>query len=145
MPFETGPYIQVAAFCENVIEDKNGLLSLIRLIDTLTHTTTGPEPPSQMPPVTWNMKLVIALKSGEARGRHEVRVVPQLPSGETKPPLVMSAYFRGEEQSQNLIAEMTFTFEIEGLYWFVTYLDDEFFTRIPFHIKYLPIPTGPAG
>ncbi len=34
MSLETGPYIQAATFCENVIEDKTGVPSLIHLIDT---------------------------------------------------------------------------------------------------------------
>jgi len=32
----TGPFVSVAAFCENVIEDKSGVLSLIRVVDRLT-------------------------------------------------------------------------------------------------------------
>ncbi len=80
MSLETGPYIQAAAFCENVIEDKTGVLSLIHLIDTLTHTVGGPEPPAEMPSVPWHMKLVLRLKAGRARDRHEIKIVPELPS-----------------------------------------------------------------
>lgn len=75
-PFAEGPYVQVATFCETTIEGKDGVLSLVRLIDTLTHQERGPNPPSEMPPVPWKMKLVLMLKSGCARGRHEIRVIP---------------------------------------------------------------------
>ncbi len=52
MSFEEGPYVQVAAFCDSIIEDKTGALSLIRIIDTLTHTERGPAPPPEMPPIS---------------------------------------------------------------------------------------------
>lgn len=35
---ETGPYLKAAAFCGDVIEDKDGVLSLIRVIDRLIVT-----------------------------------------------------------------------------------------------------------
>lgn len=143
MLFETGPYIQAAAFCENVIEDKTGALSLIRLIDTLTHTESGSEPPSEMPPVPWHMKLVLMLKAGRARGRHEIKIVPELPSGETKTPLIFSVHMEADERGQNLLADIAFTFIMEGLHWFNVYFDDALFTKIPFRAKYMRLTTGP--
>ena len=32
-PFERGPYIQVAAFCERVLQEADGVVSLIRIVD----------------------------------------------------------------------------------------------------------------
>lgn len=139
MLFETGPYIQAATLCENVIEDKMGVLSLIRLIDTLTHTAAGPEPPAEMPPIPWRMKLVLMLKAGSARGRHEVKVVPEQPSGELLQPIVLTVHMEGEERGQNLIADVAFTFTMEGLYWFNVYFDDTLFTKMPFRVKYVRV------
>ena len=141
MLFEQGPYIQMAGICEQVIEDKTGALSLIRIIDTITHTEARPDAPTEMPPVTYPMKMVIMLKAGRARGRHELKIVPQLPSGETKTPLIRSVQMEGEERGFNNIINMLFTFTMEGLYWFNIYLDDSLLTRIPLRIKYNRIVT----
>jgi len=141
MTFEQGPYIQMAGLCEQVIEDKTGVLSLIRIIDTITHTAAGPEAPTEMPPVPYPMKMVIMLKSGRARGRHELKIIPELPSGELKSPLVRSIQMEGEERGFNNIINMVFTFTMEGLYWFNIYLDDSLLTRIPLKIKYERIVT----
>ena len=141
MQFEQGPYVQMAGVCEQVIEDKTGALSLIRIIDTITHTEAGPDAPAEMPNVTYPMKMVIMLKSGRARGRHELKIVPQLPSGETKTPLVRSIQMEGEERGFNNIINMLFTFTMEGLHWFNVYLDDSLLTRIPLRIKYNRILT----
>jgi hypothetical protein len=141
MSFEGGPYIQVACLCELLIEDKTGVASVIRIIDTLTHTQAGPNPPEDMPPVPFNMKLVLMFKSGRARGRFNLRMVPQLPTGETKEGIIATVHFEGEEKGVNFAANMAFVFEHEGLYWFNVYLDDEKLTAIPFRVKYNRIVT----
>ena len=61
MQLEQGPYVQIAAFCEQVIEEKSGVLSLIRLIDGITRRESGPNPAEEMPAVNYKMKLVIIL------------------------------------------------------------------------------------
>jgi len=141
MGFEQGPYIQMAGLCENVIEDKTGALSLIRIIDTITHTEARPDAPTEMPNVTYPMKMVVMLKSGRARGRHELKIIPELPSGELKPPLTRSIQMEGEERGVNNIINMLFTFTMEGLHWFDIYLDDSLLTRIPLRIKYNRVVT----
>lgn len=145
MTLEQGPFIQAAALCEQVIEDKAGVLSLIRIIDTITHTEARPDAPIDMPPITYPMKMVIMLKSGRAHGRYELKIVPELPSGETKSTLTQSIQLEGEERGTNNIINMLFTFTMEGLYWFNIYLDDSLLTRIPMRIKYnriiTPAPT----
>ena len=141
MQFQQGPYIQMAGICDQVIEDKTGALSLIRIIDTITHTEARPDAPVEMPSVTYPMKMVIMLKSGRARGRHELKIVPQRPSGETKAPHIRSIQMEGEERGVNNIINMLFTFTMEGLHWFDIYLDDSLLTRIPLRIKYNRIVT----
>jgi hypothetical protein len=145
MTFEQGPFLTAAALCEQVIEDKTGVLSLIRLIDTIVNAVTSPDAPEDMPPVTYSMKMVIMLKSGRAKGRHELKISPELPSGELKQSITQSVQMEGEERGINQIINMVFTFTIEGLYWFNIYLDDILFTKVPLRIKYnrivIPAPT----
>jgi len=141
MPFEQGPYIQMAGLCEQVIEDKTGVLSLIRIIDTITHTEARPDAPIDMTPVTYPMKMVLMLKSGRSRGRHEIKIVPELPSGESKSSFSQSIQMEGEERGANSIINLLFTFTMEGLYWFNIYLDDSLLTKIPMRIKYNRIIT----
>jgi hypothetical protein len=141
MPFEQGPYIQVAGLCEQVIEEKTGVLSLIRMIDTITHTEARPDAPIDMPAFTYPMKMVLMLKSGRSRGRYELKIVPELPSGEIKSPFSHSIQMEGEERGANNIINLLFTFTMEGLYWFNIYLDDSLITRIPMRTKYNRIVT----
>lgn len=141
MTFEQGPYLQMAGLCENIIEDKAGALSLIRIIDTITHTEARPDAPPEMPPINYPVKMVIMLKAGRARGRHELKVTPELPSGEFKPSFVASVQMEGEERGANNIITMILTFTMEGLHWFNVYFDDSLLTRIPLRIKYNRVVT----
>jgi hypothetical protein len=137
MAFEDGPYIQLACFCDVAIQEAGtGVLSIIRVIDTVTRTVAGPNPPDQMPPLVKQLTLVLAVKSGRARGRYDLRIVPELPSGETLTPIVQTIHLEGEEKGHNHIANIHFKFEQEGLYWFNVYLDDQKWTAIPFRVRY---------
>jgi len=140
--FEGGPYLQAGCFCDNVIEDKTGALSLIRIIDTITHTEAGPSPPQELPPFPYSLKLVLMLKSGKARGRSDLRIVPELPTGASLDPITVSVHFEGEEKGQNIITNVALTFQHEGLYWFNVYLDDKLFTAIPLRVRYNRVVAG---
>jgi len=136
MSFDQGPYIQAAGFCETVVEDKLGALSLIRMIDTINHQASGPNPPENMPQFTYVLKLVVMLKSGSARGRYNLKVVPELPSTETKHPFIISVEFEGGEKGNNLVLDMKFDFTMEGLHWFNIYLDNSLLTKVPIRVRY---------
>jgi|SRR5581483_9393294 len=138
-----GPYLLVAALCEHVIEDKRGVLSLIGLVDRITHTATGPEPPRLMPPVTVNLHLVITLKSGAARGRSEIRIGLIEPSGMKAPAdLVHPVYFEGEDRGVNILTRLNLELDKEGLYWFEVSHEGRLLTRVPLRILYQPLQTS---
>lgn len=141
MAFEDGPYVQVACFCMMAIKDETGSISLIRVIDTFNTYAQGENPPADMPAIQGNLKLVLMLKSGTARGRYEIKLTPELPDGSTLDPYYFTVHFTGEEQGNNILVDLTFTFTIEGLYMFIVHLDDELLTRIPLRVKYNRIVT----
>ncbi|MBI4294897.1 MAG: hypothetical protein HY669_01870 [Chloroflexi bacterium] len=146
MPSEAGPYLSVAAFCEQVIEDKSGVLSLIRIVDRLNIISQGPTVPETMPSATINWSLVLILKSGKARGSHPVKIETELPSGMKLPPVILIAHFEGENRGVNIISKLAMKLEMPGVYWFKVYVDDEFLTQIPVEVIYsrVVIPAPPA-
>jgi hypothetical protein len=136
MSYIDGPYVQVACFCDSVIEDKSGVLSIIRLIDTIVQNASGENPPEELAPFIQKLNLVISLKSGKARGRNTLKVIPELPTGESRDPIFLTAYFEGEEKGQNFILNIQFDFRFEGLHWFHVFLGDEELTSVPIRIRY---------
>lgn len=136
MPFEQGPYLNLATFCEQVIEDKSGVLSLIRIVDRMYVSAYGPSAPDEMPPANLNWFLVISLKSGEARGSQTIKIIPELPSGLNKEPVTLSAHFEGGTRGQNIISRVNMKLEMPGIYWFKIYLEDQFLTKVPVEVIY---------
>lgn len=144
MPFERGPYLTTAVFCEQVLQEASGVLSLIRIVDRMNVTVSGPDAPEEMPPQQLNWTLVITLKSGDVRGSHPVKIVPELPSGETKPPVILSVHFEGGNKGQNLVSRVQMPLTMSGIYWFRIYVDDQLITKVPIELIYSRIVTpGP--
>jgi hypothetical protein len=136
----SGPYIQVAAIVESVLQEANGVVSLVRLIDRITQTTEGPDAPDEMPPVRYPIQIVLMLKSGTALGRHSVTLRSEAPTGQSQTHGSTAVHFEGQERGINLFFNTVFTTDTEGLYWFDVLLDEAILlTRIPLRVVYQPI------
>jgi len=143
-PFEHGPYLQLAVLCEKALREADGVLSLIRVVDRVTHTARGSEAPEEMPEVRYPLTLVITLKAGTARGRHEVTVTPELPSGEQMPPVLTTVQMEGVSRGVNIVSQIDIPFKLEGLYWFNILFDGVLLTRVPLEMHYSRMVTGSA-
>lgn len=142
MSENTGPYLQAAALCEKVIESKEGVLSLINIVDQITQTATGPEPPENLPPfILQDVFVVIMLKAGEARGRYEIKIRPEDPSGRDLPDVETTVQLNGGNSGMNIVAPLQLAVENEGTYWFNVFFmasstDERLLTRIPLTVQY---------
>lgn len=150
-PFSHGPFVTVACFCDQVIEGKDGVLSLIRVIDRLDTTAQGPaELSPEMPPYPWKGFVVLSIKSGIVSGRHTIKVVPVDPGRAPGNPIMLDAQLEGGNKGFNIILQTAYTFTKEGVYWFEVYFDDKLWTQMPFEVSYRRIvmstsrrPPGP--
>jgi hypothetical protein len=141
-PFEHGPYIQVAAFCERVLRETDGVLSLIRIVDVINHTEAGSNPPKDLTPFHYPLMFVLTLKSGKARGRHEIKIVPELPSGETIAPIIVTVQLEGGGRGTNVTSRVDPEYTMEGLYWFQVWFDEVLLTKVPLQIRYSRLVSG---
>ena len=46
----SGPYLAAAVLCEKVLQEKDGVLSAIRLVDRFIITASGTQPPGRKQP-----------------------------------------------------------------------------------------------
>ncbi|HZU17306.1 MAG TPA: hypothetical protein VFD01_12010 [Candidatus Dormibacteraeota bacterium] len=78
-----GPYPSGAFLCERVLEERDGVLSAIRIVDRIL--VQGQAPPGAeappMPSIGIGLMALIMLKNGAARGSRRLRLVPRAPSG----------------------------------------------------------------
>ena len=147
-PFDRGPYLATAVLCEHVLTEQDGVNSLIRIVDRITHTATGPAAPVELQPFTYRLWLFISFKSGSARGVKELGIRVQKPSGESPQAQNLPVNFEGEDdRGVALVIQMELQIDVVGVWWFNITLDDVPVTRLPLRIIYmrqtmLPRPGG---
>ncbi len=132
-----GPHLNAALLCEKVLQEKDGIISVIRMIDRITLTVNASLSPETLPPLPINLFALISFKSGSARGRHTVKWVTETPSGIRLPEQLLPVLFEGDnDRGVNLILNVNMIVDQEGVYWFEVHLEDQFLTRVPLRILY---------
>ena len=146
-PSDFGPYLTAALICERVLLEQNGMPSVIRIIDRVTHSVAGRNTPETMEPFTYQISLFIAFKSGEALGVHRLSIEPIKPSNERVSALIYTVNFEGpSDHGINVVGDIKVVFDEVGLWWFDLWLsppsssatDRRRVTRIPFRVVYMP-------
>ena len=150
---ETGPFLVMAALCEQTIEAKDGRVSVINMIEQVTQRQGAGEAAEEMTPFTFAVKVVVALKAGSAQGRYAIRIQPEDPIGMKLAAIEQPVQFTGGPSSGvRLIGDLRLKLEREGLYWIDVVLvrgrgeakAEERLTRIPLRVVYQPRLTASA-
>ena len=129
------PVVVVACICEKVLQEKDGVNSLIRIVDTFHVTLPEKELPAGVNAAI-SLTLYVSLRSEDVTGRHEVGLVLHGPSGEKDPEVrKWPVLFMGGEHTSNMVVEMILTRPELGQYWFDVTYDGEILTRIRLQIK----------
>jgi hypothetical protein len=145
--FANGPYLQAAFFCERLLEESDGVLSAIRIVDTIDIQDGGLSEQTEPPLV--NLILFIAFKGGGASGSYDLTVTMEGPS--QNPTTAEERYtqtlvFYGtEDRGVTVIMPVAMTVGEEGVYWFTIYLSGRLVTRLPLRVavvREMP-PDGP--
>lgn len=134
--YESGPYLTAALICEKVLQEKDGSISVIRIVDRITLNALASQSPETLPPTPVNLYALIAFKSGSARGRHTVKWTIETPSGLKLPEQLLPVLFEGEDRGVNLVLNLNMMLDQEGIYWFGVLLEDQLLTKIPLRILY---------
>ena len=139
MPVSGGPYLTAAFFCERVLQEHDGVLSFIRVVDRWN--IVGPT--QVMAPSIIQATLVVLFKSGILRSSAQVTVTPISPTGDRMPPIILPVLFEGDdERGCGIVLPMGFPVREPGLYWFEVSLAAQgasgaVLTQIPMRIFYL--------
>jgi hypothetical protein len=132
----SGPFLTAALFCDQIVEDKDGSLSCIRIIDTV-NITLDPTAPKDMPSETNRIPVVtrglVAFRGdGGRRKRYNLRLVMESPSGKSGTVLEQEIQFSGEAHGgANFNFTCTIAVKKGGLFWLRVLLDEKDVTRVP--------------
>ncbi len=131
-----GPYLEMAVLCERVLEERDGALSLIRLVDRFTIHRPAPAPGEYVVPPSISVVAVVGFKSGAARGRHQLRLSLEYPDGMIHSRLEVPLLLEGEDRGARALVPIQLLAEQEGIYWIRVALDEAEFTRVPLRVAF---------
>jgi hypothetical protein len=140
------PYLRSVILCERIMEEKDGVLTAVRIIDNVFVAPQRKDVPAPdaMPSVPLNFAVLISFKAGAARGPFEFQTKFLSPSGKATvvemPPL--KANFDQADSGVNFILHLTVVTREEGLYWFEVSIagESEPVTRVPVKVVYSKRP-----
>jgi len=133
MPIEGGPYLSAALLCERALQEMDGVISLIRVVDRWT--VSGPT--EDMPQTAIQATMVLMFKSGIHRGPGRLRITPSTPRDAELPAIEIPVHFEGDEdRGVNIVIPMAFPVQESGVYWFAVALDGQPISHIPLRVIY---------
>jgi hypothetical protein len=132
-----GPQLITALICERVLEEKDGILSAIRIFDGLLLPQPQEDRPALAP-----LSLLITLRRGSAPERQQIRIRLVGPSGKQTLTDSHDIVF-GAEEDQGLNLRLSFVLELqeEGSYWFEVIVADRLAARLPLKVAFVPPAT----
>jgi hypothetical protein len=144
------PYLAAALMCERVLEEKDQVLSIIRVVD-IFYVQSFPRDLAKEAQALSPLVAVLCFKKSFAETspvKHTVSLVLHGPSGtpiktagQTEEALVASFVFEAEKTAANIVVNTLLpTDKIEfGTYWYQVTVDGEQVTRIPFKVLERPV------
>lgn len=139
---EDRPFVNLAAFCDRVLQEVDGTISLIRVIDRITLQVPDDASPREVPALIVHANAVLAFKSGPVQGTRDVSLRIRNPQGEiqeTKSPFPVS--FQGGNQGINLVFTLGFEAQQQGVYWVDVLVGDIALTSMPLEVLYQRQPS----
>jgi len=132
-----GPLITVAAFCERILDEKDSVPSLIRLVDRIIlHLPPSPLKTDTGEPVEPSIEIsfYIRLTTFRVGGTYELLLVMKNPSGKETEVVRHPITLEQNKSGLNFKAALTLGIKEAGLYWMRIFLDNQFFTQIPLEV-----------
>lgn len=146
------PYLTAALICERVLQEKDGSLSVIRIVDRAEAKihVQGDAPIEQMQQAGMNptlqLMMLVGIKSGSFKGKGLITIEAEKPSGEKTPNIAtLELDFTGGDQGQNIIVNLQVQLKEQGLHWLNIQFNGSLLTRVPFTLALTVERVGPDG
>ena len=141
-----GPFLAAALFCESIMEDKDKMMSAIRIIDGCEFWI-GPQAPPDFPSASNRIQVtqnvLIIFRTGDSPGKHQLRLVIQQPDGRRsevgKQEITLTPESHG---GVNVKTQATMLVYSSGVYWMDVILDGKRYTRMPLNVSIKRLPAS---
>lgn len=133
-----GPFLSAAFLCENLLTDKDGVRSAIRIVDVINISVTNA--PANMDisnvPATVNLKVFISLKPGDSKGMRTLEIRPNYPDGKKGEPSRLPIELVGGHRGSDIAIDLALKVIKAGVLWIDVRLDGKLLTKMPLAINY---------
>jgi len=126
------PYVGAALICERVIQETDGVLSIVRVVETFTVAPIRDLPAGVKRGIEFT--LLIMLKSGDVKGKSKVSIRLRYPSGKTKPMGDHEIVLEGGHSGIQVIIQTRVGIEEWGVHWFDIAWEGQMLTSIPLRL-----------
>lgn len=133
MSASKGPYIQTALLCDKLLQERDGSISAIRITDRFTCLDL---PPTANYNNTISAKLLVSLKAGSLTGKFTAKVELVDPCDKILKTYEQKLNLKEPPDGCDIIEDISFKPDEEGLYRLNTYLEREFMTCVQFQINF---------
>jgi hypothetical protein len=135
MPLDPhGPFLTAALFCEDLSHDDEGVLTIHRVVESLTFEIPADAPADSLSPeipFTHQLGFYLVFKTDRGDGKHHVKLVCEHPDKTESvvfdAPLVAQPMHNG----CSLALQLNMEFHRAGIRWYRVELDGKPVTKVP--------------
>jgi hypothetical protein len=128
-----GPFLISALFCERVLEEKDGVQSLMRIVDG--YNVDPDMLPRNNGEAFFHTNVVAILKSGDYTGTAKVEMRMRFASGDVGPALTTDVDFKGGRQGVSLVVGLAIPATEQGQHWLDVEVNGQLLTRTPLQLE----------
>ncbi|MDQ3916435.1 MAG: hypothetical protein M3323_14080 [Actinomycetota bacterium] len=134
MQDHAGPYVHIATFCRDVVEQADDAITLVGV------TNLADVEADESGTRNAELTMFVSVRAGAASGKHLITIRPIGPSGDLVfPEGSFPALFEGGSSGVEIQVDVRFEAKEEGPYWFELLLDGtDLLTKIPLEIVFGP-------
>jgi hypothetical protein len=134
-----GPYVAAALFCNSILEDSDGIVSALRIVDEIRvviNPNAPPDVPSKADPIEIPLFALIIIRRGDApAGMHQLALAMETPDGKTeevyKGEITMPDHPNG---AAVIKSRVTLRLHSSGVFWIDVILGENRLTRMAMNL-----------
>ena len=131
-----GPFMAAAFFCDKVLDEKDDVLSAIRIVNKIILTAPSAEISLETNPAKINLMGLVSIRAGGVRGNHKIKVSSDSEILSEPSQITADISFEGnDDTTNNVVITLGIEVKREGIIWFEVFFDDKLLTKMPLRIQ----------
>lgn len=131
-PAPKSPNLTFAVLCERVMQEKDEVMSIIRIVDTVRVMSVAPGIVGP-PPAIVSLNMAVGFRP-ESAMNGELRLEIESPTGQQLAPMSIPLTMKGGGDGANVVVPLLFNASDPGLYWIDVSFRNRRLARVPLRV-----------